>query len=336
MAFADCVKIPKIHAVFIRRNAAVMNLHSSISNIGQLDKTEPKLRQFLALEKEAELQLEAVKKENTLLIQLMMSQIETVSSDAAFTADQTSIRSASLNAINAIDEYRTLLEDKGLVQTLAQQQQAVAPSAEMTDLLRQLLKTQSVLTDIGKSQADSTKRQVEAIAASKGPKPLQPLFTPKGEAQDYLEFRQFSQKFTYFTKDIQDKKDKLQWLLTSVKAEAYESIKGLSLESDNFDVAWSKLEKKYLDKECIQKAIFSEIYKYKNSNPGKNYSNVLKGITHLENHIHELLNVHKLDCHKGAADKLISFIVLENLPGPVHNEVVTVAQTTYPTLKQFF
>ena len=336
MAFADCVKIPKIHAVFIRRNAAVMNLHSSISNIGQLDKTEPKLRQFLALEKEAELQLEAVKKENTLLIQLMMSQIDTVSSDAAFTADQTSIRSASLNAINAIGEYRTLLEYKGLVQTLAQQQQAVAPSAEMTDLLRQLLKTQSVLTDIGKSQADSTKRQVEAIAASKGPKPLQPLFTPKGEAQDYLEFRQFSQKFTYFTKDIQDKKDKLQWLLTSVKAEAYESIKGLSLESDNFDVAWSKLEKKYLDKERIQKAIFSEIYKYKNSNPGKNYSNVLKGITHLENHIHELLNVHKLDCHKGAADKQISFIVLENLPGPVHNEVVTLAQTTYPTLKQIF
>ena len=88
MAFADCLGISKINAVYIRRNAACLNLAGVISNIEQLDKETLKTRQFLLLEKEAETLLETLKKENILLIQAMMTQIYHVSSDSAFTADQ--------------------------------------------------------------------------------------------------------------------------------------------------------------------------------------------------------------------------------------------------------
>ena len=271
MAFADCLGISKINAVFIRRNAAYLNLAGVINNIEQLDRENLKTRQFLYLEKEAETLLETLKKENTLLIQAMMTQMSNVSSDSAFTADQESFRSTTFKAVSAMDSYRSLLEAANLVPSLAQQQQVAAHSSEMTELLKQLLKTQNALTEIGKKQTEVAKLQVDAITASKGPKPVQPIFSPKGNTSDYLEFRSFSSKFQYFTKDISDDKDKLQWLLSSVRHEAYESLKGLTLEASNFEVAWSKLEKKYLDNEYILRAIFSDIYLYKNSNPGRNY-----------------------------------------------------------------
>ena len=336
MAFADCLGISKINAVFIRRNAAYLNLAGVINNIEQLDRENLKTRQFLYLEKEAETLLETLKKENTLLIQAMMTQMSNVSSDSAFTADQESFRSTTFKAVSAMDSYRSLLEAANLVPSLAQQQQVAAHSSEMTELLKQLLKTQNALTEIGKKQTEVAKMQVDAITASKGPKPVQPIFSPKGNTSDYLEFRSFSSKFQYFTKDITDDKDKLQWLLSSVRHEAYESLKGLTLEASNFEVAWSKLEKKYLDNEYILRAIFSDIYLYKNTNPGKNYQNILKGITKLENHIAELLNVHKLDCHEGASDKLIAFIVFENLPGQLRNELINITKSTFPSLRQIF
>ena len=118
----------------------------------------------------------------------------------------------------------------------------------MSEIMRQLLATQATLAEIGKTNADTAKKQVDAITAAKGPRPTQPSFAPKGEHGDYLEFKAFSQKFSYFTKDVKDDKDKLQWLLSSVKNDAYESIKGFSIDSDNFQVAWAKLEKSI----CIQ------------------------------------------------------------------------------------
>ena len=106
-----------------------------------------------------------------------------------------------------MDAYRSLLEVANLVPTLAQQQQAAAQSAEMSDIMRQLLATQATLAEIGKTNTDTAKKQVDAITAAKGPRPTQPSFAPKGEHSDYLEFKAFTQKFSYFTKDVKDNKD---------------------------------------------------------------------------------------------------------------------------------
>ena len=163
MAFADCIAISKIHAVFIKRNAACTNLAGVINSIEQLDKETLKTRQFLLFEKEAEAILDTLKKENTLMIQAMMTQKEKISSDAAFLADQESIRETIFKAVNCMDAYRSLLEVANLAPMLAQQQQAAAQSAEMSDIMRQLLATQATLAEIGKANADTAKKQVDAI-----------------------------------------------------------------------------------------------------------------------------------------------------------------------------
>jgi hypothetical protein len=98
-----------------------------------------------------------------------------------------------------LDDYRSLLEAKQLVPTIAEQQAAAnaaaLPSSDVASLIHHLTKNLSTLTEIGKNQAESSKKHVDAITISKGPKPLQPQFTPKGDASDYLNYKNFLTKF---------------------------------------------------------------------------------------------------------------------------------------------
>ena len=322
-SFADCLSHSKINAAYIKRNAVIMDMNSTVSFINQLNRDNPKTRQFLTFEKEAETLLIKVKHENNLFIQLLLSAAPDISSDVSFTQDQNSFRSTTLACINSLDDFRTLLELKNLVPTITEQQAtataAATTSADVASLIQHLSKNLTTLTDLGKKQAVTSKQHVEALASSKGPKPTQPHFEPKGDAQDYLNYKNFLNKFEYFVKSVSDKKDKLQWLMSSVQGDAFESIKNFTLDDNNYDAAILKLEKKYLNNEKIQQTIFRLIYQYSNPSPDKLFINVLKGLTEVENHIIELKKVNHLDCHQGAADKFISKIAFQNLPSQMRN-----------------
>ena len=339
-SFADCLSHSKINAAYIKRNAVVMDMNSTVGFINQLNRDNPKTRQFLTFEKEAETLLIKVKHENNLFIQLLLSAAPDISSDVSFTQDQNSFRSTTLACINSLDDFRTLLESKNLVPTITEQQAtataAATTSADVASLIQHLSKNLTTLTDLGKKQALTSKQHVEALASSKGPKPTQPHFEPKGDAQDYLNYKNFLNKFEYFVKSVSDKKDKLQWLMSSVQGDVFESIKNFTLDDNNYDAAILKLEKKYLNNDKIQQTIFGLIYHYSNPSPDKLFNNVLKGLTEVENHIIELKNVHQLDCHLGAADKLISQIIFHNLPGQLRNELINCCKSNYPSLQQIF
>ena len=179
-----------------------------------------------------------------MMVQLMLSASSDVSSDSNFTTDQSSVNSSTLAAISTVDEYRTILESKGLVPSLAEEQAAqaaVTVPGDFSDFVKQLSKNLATLTEIGKQQADSSKKQAEALQSAKGPKPVQPIFSPKGDVSDFLAFKNFQDNFNYFVKNVPEPKDKLKWLITSVKGDAYEQVKGLSLEARNYDVAVNKL-----------------------------------------------------------------------------------------------
>ena len=105
---------------------------------------------------------------------------------------------------------------------------------------------------------------------------------------DYLSYKSFVKKFEYFVSNTPKDTDKLNWLLNSVKGSAYELIKHFTLEDANYQLAKDALKKAYLDDDKIKEGIVSTIYLYKNQNPDKNYTNVIKGLTTLENHIAEL------------------------------------------------
>ena len=195
-----------------------------------------------------------------------------------------------------------------------------------------------------KATADSQKAvlknlievQKEANAVANSPKPVQPFWTPKGDMTDYLSYKSFVKKFDYFVTNTPKDIDKLNWLMSSVKGNAYEMIKHLTLEDANYEIAKEKLKKAYLDDAKIKDSLAKAIYQYKNQNPEKNYANVIKGLITLENYIAELKNVHKIDCYETAADFLISHIITSNLPGPVKIELSNKAETIYPKLTQIF
>ena len=113
------------------------------------------------------------------------------------------------------------------------------------------------------------KNQAAATKAATGPKPIQPFFHPKGDMSDYLAYKSFIKKFEYFVINVEQLVDKLWWLLSSVKGDAYELIKNLSLEATNYQVALDKLNKTYLNDDKIKQSIVSTIYNYKNPSPDK-------------------------------------------------------------------
>ena len=356
--FQSCLEAKSIKAAFIKRNASVMELNNTVGKIQMLNTSNPSLRQFTYIDKEFEVNMEQLKGDNHLFVQHILHASQNFSSDAEFTEDQKSIRATQIAAINAKDSYLEILENHNLVPKISDQVANAAPvptSPDLAAILKELAEDRKNQKETLKALLDSqtqnqntqaatqksllielNKNQAAATKAATGPKPTQPFFHPKGDMSDYLSYKSFIKKFDYFSVNVVKNVDKLWWLLSSVKGDAYELIKNLSLEGINYQVALDKLQKIYLDDDKIKQSIVSSIYNYKNPNPDKNYSNVLKGLTSLENHLAELKGVHEIDCYEPAANLIVSHIIFSNLPGQLKNELMNACNTLYPTLAQIF
>ena len=346
MSLKSCLEIKGIKAAHIKRNASVMELNGTVGKIKLLNTANPSLRQFKYLEKELEVNMDQLKSDNHVFMQHILHQSQSLSSDADFVDDQKSIRATQFAAMSAKDEYVELLENHNLIPKMTDQlaNAASAANPEFTAILQEMARDRKIMTEIQRTHAESqksllvelNKNQEAANRAVTGPKPTQPFYHPKSDMSDYLTYKSFIKKFEYFTVNVNKQVDKLWWLLSSVKGDAYESIKNLSLEESNYEVALERLKKTYLDDDKIRQSIISVIYNYKNSSPDKDYSNVLKGLTSLENHLSELKGVHNIDCYEPAANLIISHIIFNNLPGSVKNELMNECKTLYPNLTQIF
>ena len=353
--YKSCLEVKTIKAALIKRNASVMELNNSVGKIKLLSTTNPNLRQFTCIDKELEANLEQLKTDNHLFVQHILHASATLSSDTEFTKDQESIRATQFAALSVKNQHLEILESHNLIPKLADQvasAAAAAPTPEIAIILKELAENQkTLLTELNKTQAEDrkanaasqkslltelSKNQAAATKAATGPKPSQPFFHSKGDATDYLAYKSFIKKFEYFTVSVENDVDKLWWLFSSIKGNAYELIKYLSLEEENYNIALERLNKTYLDVDKIQQAIINRIYTYKNASPDKNYSNVLQDLISLENHLAELKVVHKLDCYEPAANKIVSHIIFNNLPGPLKNELMNECNVLYPTLAQIF
>ena len=363
--YKSCLEVKTIKAALIKKNASVMELNNSVGKIKLLSTTNPNLRQFTLVDKELETNLEQLKTDNHLFVQHILHASATLSTDSEFMRDQESIRATQFAALSEKSDFLEILENKNLIPKIADQvtsTAAAAPTPEIATLLKELAEDRKaqaedrkanaasqklLLTELSKAQAEDRKdqkslltelsnNQAAATKAATGPKPSQPFFHSKGDATDYLAYKSFIKKFEYFTISVENDVDKLWWLFSSIKGDAYELIKYLSLEEANYNIALERLNKTYLDVDKIKQSIINHIYTYKNPSPDKNYSNVLQGLISLENHLAELKVVHKLDCYEPAANKIVSHIIFNNLPGPLKNELMNECKVIYPTLAQIF
>ena len=172
----DCLRIPKINSQFIKRNSALMELNNAVANVKQLNKATPKVRQFLVMEKEIDGLMSRLKSENAIFTQALLSQNPDINSDSNFNSDQVSIRSKCFSSMEAVDDYRGLLEEKNLIRSATQDQDLMNQQQSVNDLLAKLSANLEVLTTIGKAQVEASKKQTDALVASKGPETKQPDF----------------------------------------------------------------------------------------------------------------------------------------------------------------
>ena len=273
-SYKSCLESKSIKAAFIKRNASVMELNNTVGKFKLLNTTVPNLRQFTYIDKELDAKMEQLITDNHLFVQHILHASQTLSSDTEFTEDQKSIRSTQFAAICAKDEYVAILEDHKLVPKISEQVSnaaAVHTTPDMATILKQIAKDQKdtlktlldTQTQNQKTQAETqksllielNKNQAAATKAATGPKPIQPFFHPKGDMSDYLAYKSFIKKFEYFVINVEQLVDKLWWLLSSVKGDAYELIKNLSLEATNYQVALDKLNKTYLNDDKIKQSI---------------------------------------------------------------------------------
>ena len=153
--------------------------------------------------------------------------------DDLFQDDQNNFNKELSNFRLAFDELRLKLETEGKLKTIVEY--------DSPDGLSTIVSSLNVLTN---SQADLAK----AITVKpKYPTVQQPFFTPSNDASDYLKFKDFLTQFQAYIMNVKNDHERLYFLRTSLKGEAFSLIQSLTLEDANYKVALDLLKKNYYD-----------------------------------------------------------------------------------------
>ena len=157
-----------------------------------------------------------------------------------YIADQKHVRKQEFLLMDEIENYIQLLNSKGIEYPPEVKPETLP--ANLSDILNNLVASQNKnindvvasqnknltqnLTDViaaqNKNVSDLSQSLVNQLkthtaSSTKGPKPAQPKFKPKGNDSDYGEFKDFYSKFEFFTSKCNTNVEKLQWLQPSVE-----------------------------------------------------------------------------------------------------------------------
>ena len=89
-------------------------------------------------------------------------------------------------------------------------------------------------------------------------KPSQPHFTPQGNLEDYLRYKDWRRQFNLFIKRVPNDKwsEKSEWLKSSVKGKAYLLITSCADTQAGYQAALTLLDNKYQQTDYIREAMF--------------------------------------------------------------------------------
>ena len=162
---------------------------------------------------------------------------------------------------------------------------------------------------------------------------MQPKFKPKNNDSDYTEFKDFLNKFEFFTVKCSSNLERLQWLQTSVEGEAIGLIKHLTLSEDNYQIALDKLNNRYSNPEVVKHALFQNLLSFK-CEAGPKFSKTLSAMTAFANTLDELSNVHNLPIEGALCKELLRGICFYNLPSEVRIGLIEETDNNYPPISE--
>ena len=351
-SFTDLIKTGKIKAAFLKRNATLKELSRKALSIDELDKETPNVTTFSRLETNANNSLDELKTINIELDILLESENPDIANDESYIADQKQLRKQEFSVFDTIENYIRLLHSKEI--EYPPEVKPVTLPADLSDILNNLVASQNKnITDVVASQSknltdviDAQNKNVSDLSqslvnqlkthtalSSKGPKPTQPKFKPKGNDSDFAQFSSFLSQFEFFIVNCRTNVQKLQWLQTSVEGEAIGLIKHFSLVDDNYEIALKKLKDRYSNPDIVKHHLFQSLLSFK-CEAGTKFSKTQSAMTALSNTLYELKTVHNLPSGVELCNELLREMCFYNLPYEVRKGLIEETNNNYPQLQK--
>ena len=112
--YSDQIKFGKCQAAYLKREAILDEIDNNVISIAKLDQDNPKLRIFKRQETNANKSLEDLKAANRDLYILLEQANHNIKDNEEYIADKTRMIDKQFSLINAIENYITLLNNKGI------------------------------------------------------------------------------------------------------------------------------------------------------------------------------------------------------------------------------
>lgn len=302
-----------------QRYSIISCLGGMKSSLNKLHSDRLSLRSFNKLEKAIEneiVNLTAVDKKIAAWFRSKGGDLE----DSEFVKYRDESTSIQTELETALDAYHDLLSKANLIPIPKQEKAEMSP--DLVGILQSLSDTQ-------KSTAEAVNKRHKLKEAD------QPKFDPSHN-KDPLSFKTFLAKFEKYVKDCENDEDRLSWLQTCCKGDAYHLVSKLSLNNQNYKVARELLKTQYLNEERILDKLLNKVSKFVIPAPNKDFSNFSSSMISLRVYLEELKTEHKLDFCIGDAERLVRHIVHHAMPALILDEYRNVLNKSYPTLEEFF
>ena len=305
------------------RGKALVAVESIVNTVLALDKESIKPRIFKQTEETFISRNEALLKAHDQLLTFILQKNPELITDKDYLAFQQELDEKLLSWSQEFADINDLIEKKF---EPAEKVKEPQHGEALDKLIEQLAANQKQLTTAIK---DSSKKK-------NAPRPQQPIFSPKHSDEDYLNFKSFLAKFDFFIKSVEDDAEKLQWLQSSLKGSAYETVKGYSLEPANYALARAALIKDFQNLPRVKAALLEKISNVQFDRSDQSLRKVLAQLTALKNTMEELKVVFNIDVFENSAEQVIRHVVFSRLPGQLKNELMNMTDTMFPSLEHIF
>ncbi|CAL4142979.1 unnamed protein product, partial [Meganyctiphanes norvegica] len=141
--FDDLIKVKDIAKAFANRNVSLQMLKEQIAMLNDLDKDSPNLRRFSLMEKDADTEMVTLKGANLALAGLLLKSNPAIISDESYKRNQTEYRDTLFECVDAIEDYRKILLEKGIIAGTEDTKPDSGNINDMTNTLAQILKIQN-------------------------------------------------------------------------------------------------------------------------------------------------------------------------------------------------
>ena len=147
-SFNDIIKSGKCEAAYLKRQAILEEIKHNALSIKELDQEKPNDRIFSKLESNSNTSLEQLKKASIELNTLLIKACPDFRNDENYIADQKDVRKLEFSIMNEIENYITLLNNKGIKYPPEVKPEPLP--ANLSDILNNVLAAQNKnVSDLG-------------------------------------------------------------------------------------------------------------------------------------------------------------------------------------------